>query len=144
MNEKDLAKALLRMGASEMTIPPGSPEQTQRILARDRRRLRLLAGLTLFFWMGSAALLYGFMFELIAFLRHFPPAAGAAADPNLAAVYKFLLVLASSIEALIMAFLCTIVLVFASRRAALRQINASLIEISQQLKRFEQQGGRRQ
>jgi hypothetical protein len=141
MGEKELAKALLGLGASELSSPPGSHEQTQRVLARDRRRVTLLAAITTVFWLGSAALLYGFMAELLGTYAQIQRAGAQAADPYVAPVYRFLLALAGSLEALIFALLCTVILMFASRRAALRQINASLIEISEKLKRLEQQSG---
>jgi hypothetical protein len=61
-----------------------------------------------------------------------------ALDPMVAAVYKFLLVLASSVESLSLGFLCTMILLFLTRRASLRQINAGLLDITQKLERLEQ------
>jgi hypothetical protein len=140
MSEKELARALLRLGAAELSNPPGSHEQTQRVLARDRRRVIILAAVTLVFWLGSAFVLYLFMFELLGLIARVSRAGGSGIDPNLAAVYKFLLALAGSIEALILALFCTMILMFVSRRAALRQINASLIEIAQKLNQLEKRG----
>jgi hypothetical protein len=133
MREKDLANALLRLGAKELANPPGSPEQTQRVLARDRRRVLLLAALALVFWLASALVLYWFMFELLGFLARAQHNGELALEPHVAAVYKFLTALFASLESLILALLCTMILLFVSRRAALRQINANLIEISLKL-----------
>jgi len=71
-------------------------------------------------------------------VRPVPEGRGPAADPNTAHIYRFLIGLSSSLEALSFAFLFTMVLLFVSRRASLRQINANLIEISEKLERLEQ------
>ena len=57
------------------------------------------------------------------------------ADPHLAPVYRFLLALSGSVEALSFALLFSVILLFASRRASLRQINANLVAISEKLER---------
>src|SRR5262249_45294333 len=128
MSDKELARALLGLGASGSPDSPGAHEQTQRVLARDRRRLRFLAAITAVFWLGSAVVLYGFMAELLVLYARVQRA-GPAVDPHVAPVYRFLLTLSASVEALVLALLGTVILMFASRRATLRQINASLIEI---------------
>jgi hypothetical protein len=138
MNEKELADKLLNLEASELSNPPGPRELTQRVIARDRRRVRALAAVALVFWLGSIVVLYVFMGELLGFYAQFQQAGGPAADPNAAHFYRFLLGLSASLEALCFAFLLTMVLLFVSKRASLRQINANLIEISDKLERFEQ------
>jgi hypothetical protein len=142
MSEKDLAKALLQLGATELANPPGSPEQTQRVLVRDRRRVFLLAALALVFWLGSALVLYWFMFELLGFVAREQHNGQLAVEPHVAAVYRFLFALAASVEALMFALFCTMILLFVSRRAALRQINANLIEISLKLQSLAPHSGR--
>jgi hypothetical protein len=137
MSEKDLARALLKLGAVELSSPPGSREQTQKVLARDRRRVKILAALAGFFWVASAAVLYRFLFDFLGILNVRAILNPGAVDPKITPVYQFLLALAGSIEALIFALLFSMILMFVSRRAALRQINASLIEISEKLKRLE-------
>jgi hypothetical protein len=138
MNEKELAERLLQLGASELANPPGPRELTQRIIARDRRRVAALAALAFVFWLGSVVVLYVFMGELLGVYAQFQKAGWPAADPHAAPVYRFLLGLSGSVEALSFAFLLTMVLLFVSRRASLRQINANLIEISEKLERLEQ------
>jgi hypothetical protein len=138
MNERELADKLLRLGASELSNPPGPRELTQRVIARDRRRVTALAALALVFWLGSVVVLYVFMGELLGLYAQLQKAGGPAADPHAAPVYRFLLGLSASLEALSFAFLVTMVLLFVSRRASLRQINANLIEISEKLERLEQ------
>ena len=44
----------------------------------------------------------------------------------------------AAVAVLTLATLCTVLLLFASRRATLRQVNASLVEISEQLKQLRQ------
>jgi hypothetical protein len=138
MNERELADKLLRLGASELSDPPGPRELTQRVISRDRRRVTALAALALVFWLVSVVVLYVFMGELLGLYAQFQKAGWPAADPHAAPVYRFLLGLSASVEALSFAFLVTMVLLFVSRRASLRQINANLIEISEKLERLEQ------
>ena len=141
MTDKELAKALLQLGSSELYSAPDALQLTQKILARDRRRVRLVAAVTLFFWAMSALVLFGFMFALIGMIGEIQQSGRPPADPLIAAIYKFLLVLAASLESLVLAFLCTIVLMFFSRRATLRQVNASLVLISSQLKELKRSPG---
>jgi hypothetical protein len=133
MGEKELSKALLRLGAAELSSPPGSHEQVQRVLTRDRRRVRVVLAITAFFWLFSAVVLYGSLAQFLGLVAQIQRAPAQTLDPNLAAVYKFLTMLAGSVESLVLALLSSVVLIFASRRATLRQINASLIEISAKL-----------
>jgi hypothetical protein len=49
-------------------------------------------------------------------------------------------VVAISVAVLALAALGTVFLVFASRAATIRQVNATLVEISEQLKRLQQGG----
>src|SRR5262249_37321802 len=142
MNEKELADKLLRLGASELSNPPGPRELTQRVIARDRRRVAALAALAFVFWLGSVVVLYVFMGELLALYARSRQAGWPPAAPHAAPVYRLLLGLSASVEALSFAFLITMVLLFVSRRASLRQINANLIEISEKLERLEQRTSR--
>jgi Zn-dependent protease with chaperone function len=138
MSEKELAKALLSLGASELPEPPSTKELIRRILSRDRKLVQLLTVLAIFFWLGGVVVLYVFMAELSGLLAQVQQAGRPALDPLIGSVYKFLLVLASSVESLSLAFLCTMILLFATRRASLRQINASLLDITEKLERLEQ------
>jgi hypothetical protein len=116
---------------------------TQKILERDRRRIRLLAALATFFWILTAAgvgcLLSGYLLLVTPRLRAY--AAGRAQlqnDWNDWALVGDLAArsILACITALLLAAVCTVLLTLLSRRATLRQINASLIEISEQLKRW--------
>jgi hypothetical protein len=139
MTDRELAKALLHLGTSETQAPPDA--LTQRVLSRDRRRVRLAAAAALFFWLVSALVLFGFMFALIGMIAEMQQSGRAPADPLISAMYKFLIVLAGSLESLVLAFLCTILLMFVSRRATLRQVNANLVVISRQLKDLQERSG---
>jgi hypothetical protein len=117
----------------------------QRILEDDRRRTRRLGRLVVALWIAAAlgALLVliigGFVFPMIAKLTG--QENGGAGDPALAPLViltKFtainVVVGSASFVALVVAGLATVPLVFRTRAATLRQINANLMEISAQLK----------
>src|SRR5439155_4682324 len=68
MNEKELGEALLRLDTT--TRPPADVRAlTDRVLTRDRRRVRVLTWLTVGTWLVSAALV---LFLLVAFGLIFP------------------------------------------------------------------------
>jgi hypothetical protein len=138
MSEKELAKALLRLGTAELPDPPSTKDLIRRILARDRKLVTLLTALTVFFWLGGVVALYGFMVQIVRLLAKVQQAGRPALDPLVGPVYEFLLVLAISVECLSWAFLCTMILLFVTRRASLRQINANLLDITQKLERLEE------
>ena len=54
MTEKDLRKALLGLDAAAIASVPDAEQITRRVLNRDRRRVRLLAALTIFLWVTAA------------------------------------------------------------------------------------------
>ena len=124
------------------------------ILDRDRRRVRFLTGLTLGVWLFATALIwlvlvkFGLLFPQMAKLRMDVERGAVTAaqreqimDALLFGFEKGTLVIAFSVAVLGLDALCSVLLSLASRRATLRQINASLIEISAQLKGL-QPGGR--
>ncbi|MCI0455931.1 MAG: hypothetical protein L0Z62_02990 [Gemmataceae bacterium] len=141
MTEKELGKALLDL---DMTAPAAAPDPrqlTRNILGRDRRRVRLLTCLSLFFWLLAVAavgLLVWFYFMYLA-PRLNAYVAGRADFERDAAIWldvgnMSVLVILGCVVALFLAALCTVRLILVSRRATLRQINANLAEISEQLK----------
>ena len=138
MSDKELARALLRLGAREQPEAPSLREQVRTILARDRKLVKLLTALTAALWLGSAAVLYYFMYELLGLYARAQQGGGVVQDPGLTTVYQFLISLASVVEALSLVFLSAMVLFFVSRRATLRQINAGLLEITEKLDRLEE------
>jgi hypothetical protein len=50
MNEKELGKALLQLDADKVAAEPNAAQLSQPILNRDKRRVRLLTGLTIATW----------------------------------------------------------------------------------------------
>jgi hypothetical protein len=138
MSEGELAKALLRLGQPKGPDAPNPKEQIRRILARDRNLVKLLTAFTVLLWLGSIVVLYYFTIELTGVYARMQQAGGAP-DPLVVPIYQFLIGLAGSVEALILALLSTMILVFVTRRASLSQINASLIDITEKLNRLEEQ-----
>ena len=155
MGEKDLGRSLLRLDATGLSGVPDSRQATWSILDRDRRRVRFLTGLTLGVWALSALLIW---IVLVKFALLFPEHAklrmdierGAIAaaereqlkDAMLLGFQKGTLVIAFSVAVLGLAALCSVLLNLASRRATLRQINASLLDISDQLKELRSSAAR--
>ena len=141
MTEKELGKALLNLDAAAAPAALDPRQLTQKILERDRRRIRLLAGLAMLFWMLATA---GLVWLICLYLLYVDPrlrAYGAgraqlANDWNDWAMVGDLAAksILACIIALLLAAVCTVLLILLSRRATLRQINASLVEISEQLK----------
>ena len=54
MTEKDLRKALLGLDAAAIAGVPDAQQITRKVLDRDRRRVQLLAALTIFLWLTAA------------------------------------------------------------------------------------------
>jgi hypothetical protein len=149
MSEKELGKALLNLDALALAGVPDARQQTWRVLERDRRRVRRLTALTVAVWVLAMLLAlgvlvaFGFLFPQYARLVHGVEQGKLtqAQGQEMLRVYlmglqKNLLIQALSVAALALAAICTVRLVYASRRATLRQLNASLIEIAEQLKRL--------
>jgi heme exporter protein D len=147
MTEKELGKALLDLDLS----PPAAPDPrqvTQAILARDRRRVRLLAGLASLFWVLTAAGVVSLcpFYVMVVAPRLRAYQAGRAQLENdwndWARVGEWAAYgLLACILSLLAAAACTVLLTLATRRATLRQINASLAAISEQLKQLRPPAG---
>jgi uncharacterized membrane protein YbhN (UPF0104 family) len=155
MSEHELGKALLQLDATALAAVPEVHHLTWKVLERDRRRVRLLTGLTVLVWLLAAALIlvvlvtFGLLFPQQAKLLHDIEAGQVTAAQrdeiqhiHLVAFQMGTLVIAFSVAVLAAAALCTVLLVFTSRRATLRQVNASLLEISEQLKQLRQALGK--
>lgn len=147
MSDKDLGKALLKL---DLTPPHAAPHvEVDRIIEDDRRRMQWLTRLAVALWILAAvgvlsiAIGSGFVFPAIAKAmqeRGQHEAAGEVHFLLLAKLTAAGIVLGSlSFVLLVAAGLATVVLVYRSRRATLRQINANLLQISEQLKTL---GGR--
>jgi hypothetical protein len=144
MTEKDLGRALLDLDLTPAAAP--DPRQlTRKILERDRQRIRLLAGLATFFWIlttaGVVCLCPFYVIVVAPRLRAYQAGRAQLANDwndwatvgDWAAYWVLACILS-----LLLAALCTVLLILLSRRATLRQINAGLLEISEQLKRLQQ------
>jgi hypothetical protein len=155
MDEKELGKALLRWDATSR--PPDDPrEVAARILRRDRRRVLFLSFVTLFLWVIAVA---GVCLHFVFFsqfvgpkIQHEKDLASASMEdlPQrvqdayvlLFCIAKESLVLVSgTVLAVILAGVSSVLLVVASRRATLRQVNVSLRELTEELRRLQDTRG---
>jgi ABC-type Fe3+ transport system permease subunit len=150
VSEKELGKALLELNALDLAGVPDVRKQTEKVLDRDRRRMRWLTVLTVLAWLAAVAMVllmlvaFGFLFPKQAQLRmnlEQGQIEGVEAQRlqavNQIAFQMITLGVTASVGILGLAALMTIVLVVASRRATLRQINANLLVISEQLKKLQ-------
>ena len=155
MTEKELQRALLGLDSARLATAPDAREITRKVLERDRRRVRLLTVLTIALWVTAAA---GIVLGLYALLAFHPAKPSSTRDDEKGRVTaterdgidqvrgmvmeKTTAVVAISVAVLALAALGTVFLVFASRAATIRQVNATLLEISEQLKLLKQAGPR--
>ena len=148
MTEKELGKALLNVDLAPAPAVPDTRLLTQTILERDRRRVRLLASLATLFWVlttaGIVCLCPFYVIVVAPRLRAYQ--AGRARLENdwndwaLAGDWTAYWILAC-ILVLLLAAVSTLLLILATRRATLRQINASLAVISEQLRQLQASKG---
>jgi uncharacterized membrane protein len=152
MSDKDLSDALLKLdlgSAPGQAIP--TAQQIDAIVSRDRRRVKWLTRLTVALWILAAvgAILVfvfgGLVFPMIAKALK-QAGEGSMENPDtpflmLAKLTAMSMVFGVlSFITLVGAGLATVVLMFRSRGATLRQINANLLQISEQLKRGKSPG----
>jgi Na+/proline symporter len=148
MAEQDIGKALLNLDSGVPARDPDTRQLARTVIARDQRRVRLLTGLTILLWLLAAA---GVFFVVYVALWHLYPkehklvqevALGNLTAEQIVALQTLhfqamricTLVIAAAFAAITLAALCTVLLILVSRRATLRQINANLAEVSEQLK----------
>ncbi len=159
MTEKNLADALVNLDSAQGSAPSDSHAQAQRVIVRDRWRVRILANVTIFFAVLAAAAIimffYGFYYYIYPkfplSLNHVAPMSPLERTEALSAarfeafywaqLWSIWLTTAALVT-LLAAGLCTVWLTMVSRRATLRQVNASLLEISEQLRQLRQTGGK--
>jgi ABC-type Fe3+ transport system permease subunit len=146
MTAPELRRALLDLDAANPAASPDAKQLTEMVLERDRRRVRRLAGVTIAAWLLAILLIltslvgFGMVFPRMAKLR-MDLAEGKVTAPDRDRIEADnardfaigTLQVALAVLVLGVAAFCTVLLVLASRRATLRQINAGLIEISRQL-----------
>jgi hypothetical protein len=147
MTDKDIGRALLDLDSQTLGGLSDPRERTWKIIERDRRRVFWWTAAAMLLWAAAICMVLGM---LVAFALIFPlqaklnqPEEAARLTPQMLALAKEKSQVAfqmatvgvtCSVGLLGLAALATVFLVLASRRATLRQINASLLEISQQLK----------
>ena len=149
MTDKDLGRALLDLDARTLAGTADPREPMLRILDRDRRRVWWWSAITIAFWILTLFMVLWMLVALAllmpfeAHLRNPDEVARAGMTPELlqqaelqAHIMSRMITvgITASIGVLALAAGSTVFLVLASRRATLRQINASLLEISEQLK----------
>ena len=147
MSEQELIRALQELVARH--APPPEPARlSSELMARDRWRVRLLAGVTALLWLagitGVLYMIFWFNRFIIAY-SPLPPRDAQEASWRAEEQFHSKMELHHSLEAceaavpaLLLAALGTVWLVFSSRRATLNQINLSLAEISEQLRQLRQ------
>jgi hypothetical protein len=151
MTDKDLGRALLELDARKLAGAGDPREPTMKILAGDRRRVWWWSAITLTFWILALLMVLwmlvamGLLMPFEAHLRDpaqvarvgMTPEMQAAAELKAHIMSQMIMVgVTFSVGILALAAGSTVFLVLASRRATLRQINASLLEISDQLKQL--------
>jgi ABC-type Fe3+ transport system permease subunit len=143
MNERDLGKSLLRGEAA-----PDVHQLTEHVLRRDRRRVWLLAAACVVTWMLVVMLPWSTVLPMLAKVVEQVGATNGAAPATADAARQreqwtallqivkqgTIATFLGSLASMLMAAVCTVALIVASRRATLRQVNARLAEISDQLK----------
>jgi ABC-type Fe3+ transport system permease subunit len=152
MSEKELGQALLNLEAHRLAGVADYREQTWKIVEKDRSRVWWWTALTFALWavaifmVMSMLVAYALVFPLQAKLRQDAEAQRIGLTPEMQedaqfkAQIMFQMVtvgVTASVGMTCLAILSSIMLNRASRRATLRQINASLLEISQQLKELK-------
>src|SRR5262245_16751636 len=154
MSEKELGRALLELDSHKLAGVGDMREQTWKILERDRNRVWWWTAITFTMW-GAA--LFMVLLMMVHFALIFPLQAKLRQEDELARIgittpedreaaqfkAQILFQMATvgvtvSVGLTCFAVLASVMLSRASRRATLRQINASLLEISQQLKELRQ------
>jgi hypothetical protein len=144
VSEQELIQALQELIARQAR-PTEARQLSSMIIARDRWRVRLLAGFTALLWLGGIAGVLYMVFWFNRFIIAYSPAPRRDLDSMGAVLasdeFHAKMELHHSLEAcqaavpvLLLAALCTVWLVFSSRRATLNQINLSLAEISETLR----------
>jgi hypothetical protein len=140
MNDKELGKALLMLDTTPKLSELDPRNLARNIVSRDRRRIRALACVATFFWVAATAgivwlcVMYFLMIEprLIAYSSGRVQLESDWSDWAWAGdvTARTLLV---CLVSMLLAAISTVVLILYSRHATLRQINANLCELSEQL-----------
>jgi uncharacterized membrane protein YjgN (DUF898 family) len=150
MSEKDLARALLELDGT-LPVLPDVRELTRRVIERDRRSVKRWTVVTVLLWLAALAMVLfifvamGLVMPMQAKVRDGKHKGRIEADEkqlaftvNQVLPQMLTLGVAASVGLLGLAALGTLFLVRASRRATLRQVSASLLQISEQLEKLRQ------
>lgn len=149
MADNEVGKALLKLDAATATQVDAAA-QARRVIRRDRWLVRGLTGVAVLLWIAASAGVFFVAWIAIIFVfpRHQALARNFAAmtseqiadaqTHNLQAWELCIELISASFIALTLAALCTVWLVLLSRRATLREVNASLAAISEQLRLLRQ------
>ncbi len=151
--EKDLSDALLNLDVNNQSAPPDPRKMTWKILEHDKRRVRRQIFVAVAFWLMAAfvalavAVMGGLVMPALAQQLHVQE--GIQLDDAKTPIFtlaKFVTihtVLGTvSFILLVLAGLFTVRLLWLSRQATLRQLNANLAAISEQLKQLTNSAGR--
>ena len=146
MAEKNPGEALLNLNAEEPGSNPDARQLTDRVIKRDKLRIRLLAALAALFWLLAVA---GPGLVILVYFKALYPKLNSYVDGRRAfqedggAVWLWIGsvvagIMLACLIALLLAAVCTVLLILVSRRATLRQINANLLGISEQVLHLRQ------
>jgi ABC-type phosphate/phosphonate transport system permease subunit len=151
MSDKDIGKALLQLDAANLANVPDVREQVARVLQRDQRRVKLWTLVTAGLWLLAVTMVMGILIFLgLLFPMWAKLKAGDGQDRINAQERQQLLeeadiafkmvsvLIAASVGVLAAAALSTVFLLFASRRATLRQVSANLLEVCEQIKQLRE------
>ncbi len=149
---KELKDALLRLDATQFRGATDDRELTWRVLDADRRSIRRWTFVTVALWLVAAFIVLAVIVLFGLFMPAHAktmvesgvqiPVANEKPTPEqmhlilTAFLGKLGLFVTLGVAALGLATIASVCLVTAGRRATLRQVNASLLEISDQLKRL--------
>lgn len=149
MDDKQIGEELLRLDKGQAPTGDDLQAMTQKLLRRDRRRVAFWAALSVFLWViaSSGFFLLGYVF----FTAIVPKLDGYARQSPAGAKYLRLwtsiglgavTVILGSVAASLLAAISTVVLIVTSRRATLRQINASLQIIAREVQQLREKRDR--
>jgi hypothetical protein len=152
MTDRDLGRALLNLDAAAIGGKNDIAAKTEGVLRQDRLRMGLLTWATVAVWVLALVLIFGDLVNFaILFPRHahylqlldageITPALRDAMQRELFISFqKGTLIIAFSVFITTLAAFLTVLLIFATRRATLRQVNANLAEICEQLRQMRAQ-----
>jgi len=147
------------MTMSQANVPDDLRPIVEEVVRRDRRRIRMLAFTTIALWVLAILLVPAFFLPLAAkfkmSLGALPDVPGSAATQPVTAhqlagiltellPYELLvtgIMVGVVLLASLLASISTVALALTIRRVTLRQVSASLAQISEQLRQLRAQGG---